>query len=67
MSCDNCFWKQRFRIERCGMKGIYLYSSVIKHEEGKFCNNYKPLYRGKYTADNIASMTFREKLENGFL
>lgn len=49
------------------MKGIYLYSSVTKYEEGKFCNNYKPLYRGKYTADDIASMTFREKLINGFL
>ena len=67
MSCDRCFWKQRLRIERCGMKGIYLYSSVTKYEEGKFCNNYTPLYRGKYTADDIASITFREKLEKGFL
>lgn len=67
MSCDNCFWKQRLRIERCGMKGIYINSSVIKYEEGRFCNYYKPLFRGKYTADDIASMTFREKLVNGFL
>lgn len=67
MSCDNCLWKQTRRIERCSMKGLYLYSSVTKHEEGKFCNNYKPLYRGKYTADDIASMSFIDKLKKGFL
>lgn len=67
MSCDKCFWKQRFRFERCGMKGVYINSSVIKYREGKFCNYYKPLYRGKYAADDIANMTFREKLKNGFL
>jgi hypothetical protein len=61
--CDRCFWKQKGRFERCGMKGITFYSSVCKDEEGRFCSDYTPLFRGKYTKQDISSMNFRDKLE----
>lgn len=65
--CDRCFWKQKCRFERCGMKGITFYSSVCKEEEGRFCSSYKPLFRGKYTNQDIFSMNFRERLKLGLL
>ena len=67
MNCDRCFWKQVGRFERCGMKGTTLYSSVDKDEEGRFCSDYKPLYRGTYTYQDIYSMNFVDKLKLGML
>lgn len=43
MNCDNCYWKHRYNnTDRCGAKGIYLYSSEVKREEEKFCVCYIP-------------------------
>lgn len=67
MSCDRCYWKQVGRFERCGMNGKTFYSSVHKYEEGRFCSNYKPLFRGIYTKQDISSMSFRNRLKLGFL
>lgn len=63
--CDRCFWRQKERFERCGMKGVTFYSSVDKDEEGRFCEDYSPLFCGKYTNQEVCNMSFRERIELG--
>lgn len=42
-SCERCKWLQKLRFDYCRFKGIYLYTSVCKDEEGGFCEYYSPL------------------------
>lgn len=42
MGCENCYWNQWYNgFKRCMSKGVYLWTSADKDEEGRFCESFR--------------------------